>query len=452
MAVLDWLQSALGGGGDPDQQRFEETQAQQPGVLQHLKDILLDTTGRFSGTNSYDPNKTLAQNVLDPESLQQAVTVGMQVGPAAISGRSMVGHNGGPALETPKFPQYAEEYPPTGPPVLKADPKTGKEFLAKQLTPEALAFQKERSRIMADMNKNGYEPYFDPAQRTYVDPSNYPPANVDTLSLVPKKQVTIDQYMEGIGAPETAKALREAYDRGIDLKNADHWYAVGQLEKEYINELGPEAGRKAFLDEFAAPMAATTSGNNPESNLLMAHYLEYMRKRGLVAPTEGYDLPYPIGGRRGGTNLENYAAMREGGGYDYLGADQPKMHNFGRSFIGDLSRAVMDEQMAGGMVGHMGKKFADRARNNAFGLLERPVHDLAAELGVQPGNVQDVAWAGFKNEPGQPFIDVVNEAIERTHRLTGMPRAEIVRRGLVRKEIPLYGTGLLVGGSLADQN
>lgn len=33
MAVLDWLQQMLGGGGDPDQQRWAETQAQQPAVL-----------------------------------------------------------------------------------------------------------------------------------------------------------------------------------------------------------------------------------------------------------------------------------------------------------------------------------------------------------------------------------------------------------------------------------
>jgi len=42
-------------------------------------------------------------------------------------------------------------------------------------------------------------------------------------------------------------------------------------------------------------------------------------------------------------------------------------------------------------------------------------------------------------------MEVVDEAIERTHRVTGMPKDEIVRRGLVRGEIPIYG---LVGGAL----
>ena len=39
------------------------------------------------------------------------------------------------------------------------------------------------------------------------------------------------------------------------------------------------------------------------------------------------------------------------------------------------------------------------------------------------------------------MINHINDSIERTHRLTGMSRDEIVRRGLVRGEIPLYGFG-----------
>jgi hypothetical protein len=51
------------------------------------------------------------------------------------------------------------------------------------------------------------------------------------------------------------------------------------------------------------------------------------------------------------------------------------------------------------------------------------------------------------------MIGIINEAIERTHRITGMPREEIVRRGLVRSEIPLYGMGgAAVMGGVAAQD
>lgn len=348
------------------------------------------------------------------------------------------------------YPQFAERYPETGPPTLVTDKKTGKEFLQKTLTPEAEQFQKTRAQIGDEM-KQGYEPYFDPAKRFDVDPSNYPGRNVDTLTVMPKKQATLDEYLKTIDAPETREKLRAAFARGEELGGADNWYAMGQLEQAYIKELGEKAGRKAYLDEFAVPMASTTSGNNPTTNFLMGQYLEHVRKLGKPMPAGGTELPVTVGGRRSAMNIRDYNAMRQGGGYDYLSADQPKMHNFARSFIGDLDRAVMDEQMAGGMLSHADPKFVDRARKQGFGLLERPVHEEAAAAGVKPGNYQDVAWAGFKNESGGPMIGVVNDAIERTHRLTGMPRDEIVRRGLIRKEIPIYGLGGAVAApSLLD--
>lgn len=76
---------------------------------------------------------------------------------------------------------------------------------------------------------------------------------------------------------------------------------------------------------------------------------------------------------------------------------------------------------------------------------------------MPPANFQDVAWAGFKNlktpsyTSGQPMIQVINDSIERTHRLTGMPRDEIVRRGVIGGQIPLYGLLGAVGlGTAAE--
>ena len=64
-----------------------------------------------------------------------------------------------------------------------------------------------------------------------------------------------------------------------------------------------------------------------------------------------------------------------------------------------------------------------------------------------PRNTRNL-YVSVSDQTNQPFISVINDAIERTHRLTGMPRSEIVRRALVRKEIPLYGAG---GALIAPQ-
>ena len=342
------------------------------------------------------------------------------------------------AADAAPYPQYAEAYPPVAPPELKVDPKSGKEYLGKVTSPEARGFMKAREEAIGEM-KGGYDPYYDPAKRYPVDPGNYPGPNVDTSTLRPAKPETVKKYLDAIDAPITRERLNKAFERGQELGNADNWYFMGQLEHDFVKELGAKDGRKAFLERFAAPMAATTSGNNPTTNLLMSQYLGFLKEKGLPMPKGSYDMPSPIGGRFGMNNVLDWTRMQEKGGYAGLGADQPKMHNFTRSFIGDLSRPVMDEQMTHGMLAGQDPKFIDQARKSAYGMLEEPVIAEAKKRGIDPGAFQDVAWAGLKNEPGKPMISHVNDAIERTHRLTGMPREEIVRRGLIRQEIPIYG-------------
>lgn len=65
-----------------------------------------------------------------------------------------------------------------------------------------------------------------------------------------------------------------------------------------------------------------------------------------------------------------------------------------------------------------------------------------------------VAWGGKKfmatggKYAGKPMIQHVNEAIERTSRLTGLAPDDVVK-GYVRGQIPLYGLGgAAVGASL----
>jgi len=373
-----------------------------------------------------------------------------------------IGHNNPPGSQAwrdapnpnAQFPQYTTEYPPVGPPEMVIFKDTGKEGPSKLLTPEAKVFEKARQKIMTNMNKKGFDPYFDPEARTLVDQSNYPARATDTSMLAPARQEAAQKYWDVTGgSPATRERLQQAIASGENLGDSKNWYYMAQLEQEYIKELGPQAGRAAFLDEFARPMAATTSGQRPGPNLMTAHYLEFLRKQGLSPPAEAHQLPTPIGGRYAATNLSDYSAMRarQAAGEAPFGPDQPKMLDFERSMIGDLSRPVMDEQMAEGMMAGSPKKIIEGARKTAYGMLQKPVMDEAAARGVLPGQIQDIAWAGFKGEEGKSMIQIVNEAIERTHRLTGMARSEIVRRALVRKEIPLYvATGLLGKESLRN--
>jgi hypothetical protein len=413
------------------------------GMMQTMRDYSANefpaTMGAIAQSTDYDPRREAA-------------------GYAAGTAMNMVGMPGGqggfgagarlpkakaqPSAE-PMFPQYAEVYPPVGPPTPTLDPVKGVMYDAKTLTLEAEAFKKERARIMKDMEKSGYKPYFDPAKRTYADPTHYPP-NTNTLDIVPKKQVTIDKDMALIGSDEARKRLDEAFAAGSKSPNAKDWYATGQLEDAFVKELGPVEGRRAYGDNFATGMAATTGGADPTANLLMSQYGNYLRQNNLPYPVT-HQMPFPIGGRYAANNMAKHREVFDAGGFPGLGETNPKRHNFAQNFMGNRGVATMDEQMTSGMTPGL-----QMPPPGKYGLYEKVLHDAAAKAGVPPANFQDVAWAGFKGSEGNPMINHVNDAIERTHRLTGMPRDEIVRRGFVRSEIPIYGMGGLAGLGLSS--
>lgn len=364
-----------------------------------------------------------------------------------------------------KYPQYAETYPPVGPPQL-SDKETGKPiaakgkaaqnlvdkgaaYWAKQNTPEAEAFQKDRLAIQKKMDAEGYKPFFPPQERSHVDPSNHPTSLDMTRDALPNKQETIEKYRKMFDTQAARGRLQKAFDEGKKLGNAKDWYAMRQLEDQYVKHLGPEEGRKRFANEFAHTMAATTGGADPTSNLLLAHYVQWAARHGGI-PEASHQLPFPLGGRYVAGNIKQFQKMPEEGGFTEA---NPKRHDFGHAFLGHANKSPIDEQMIGGLVPGMQVPPGD-----SYGVAAQVVHDLAKKNGVSPRYFQDIAWAGLKKiKVGDkfkykgPMIQDVNDAIERTHRLTGMPRNEIVRRGLVRKEIPLYSNPVPLGALDAQE-
>lgn len=404
------------------------------------------------------------------------VAMGVSGGGLATKVRGAKGPAMGETL-SPKapFPQYAEAYPPVGPPSLVVDEKKlpqliksgmtpeaarrEAEYLEKTLTPEAEAFQKARNKIQKQLDKEGYTPYFDPAKRFDVDPANYGPFADTAVAAAPKTAKTQQQWAERYGTPEARERLQAGYKAGQGIADADRWYWMGQLEKAYVDELGEVAGREAFKKEFADMMAATTGGASPYNNFMMAHYASHMAKTGQALPERSYDLPFPIGGRYAAGNIAQARKYIEGGMQGFDPAVNPKRYDFSSAYTGNPRAGTMDEQMFGAI--QPGGTIPEW-----YGPATQVLREEAAKAGVAARDFQDVGWAGLKKiktegkgkgfEYEGPMINHINRSIETTHRLTGMPREEIVRRGLIRKEIPMYGIGAAaavpVMGSLAAQD
>lgn len=368
--------------------------------------------------------------------LAMATGVGIPVG-MAMKGAAATGKAGKAAKKGKQAAGFdpvkmRTQYPDTLPGVPAVDKKTGKEYIAKQNSPEAMAVEAARKAAQKDIDKGNYTPMFDLEKRYYADPAPYNIQGNTLTDAMPARQETIDKYKAMYDTPEARQRLTEAYQKGAADPSTQNWYAMGQLENEYIQRLGPEAGRQRFNEDFAQAMAATTGGADPTSNFLMGAFGNYQRARGLPIPKNAYDMPYPIGGRYASGNMTMYDKVMVQG-KPMTAADQPKRFNFASNFLGDRSRATIDEQMMGGIAPPLKAPAA-----GSYGVAEGVVQDIAKGLGVQPANAQDVMWAGLKNVPGKPMIQHVNESIERTARITGQTPEQVLD-AMIRNRSPMYG-------------
>lgn len=427
-------------------------------------------------------------NITDQD-IERGTNVAMSAGPGSIGGK--IGDVLNPQLRAKaeglfgKWSRYGEEYPPTGPPELMSKLPDGKGgflskadkpvpyatleeamakdaepgfFLEKRLLPDVEQFQKDRLSIQKDMDLHGYEPYFDPAKRTDVNPKHYGPFADTAIEGAPKTAKTQAEWNEKYGTDEIRARLRAGFEQGKALPETDRWYYMGQLEKEYVKELGPKAGREAFKSEFADMMAATTGGAAPYDNFLMSHYANVANKRGERLPERSYELPFPIGGRFASGNIKQAQKYIDEGNANWPGQNS-KRYDFSSAYMGNKNAGTIDEQMM--------TAFDPTLKNKQpqwYGPATATLRQEAAKLGVDARGFQDVGWAGLKakktTDAGKafeyegPMINHINRSIETTHRLTGMPKEEIVRRGLIRKEIPMYGLGgaAVMGGLAAQDN
>jgi hypothetical protein len=306
-------------------------------------------------------------------------------------------------------------------------------FLAKAQSPEAKEMMKWRDKIRKDMEKNGYEPYFDVDKRYDVDPGHYPAPGDTRTEALPATQKTRDKYLEQAMHPDALAKLATAYEKGLIMPNTKDWYFMGQLEQASIDELGPVAGRAAFKD-MMGQMAATTGGASPSDNFMAAQYARYHRDKGLYVPERGFQVQSPVGGR---FISENMKQSNQFGG-QFEAALNPKRHDFHLSLMGHKNRPVMDEQM---MTTGWNMQVPP---GGAYGSFTEPIHKLAADYNTDPREFQGVGWSGGKSlkDPkytsGQPFIQTVNEAIERSRRLHGTSAEEALRQAIIRARKPTY--------------
>ena len=222
------------------------------------------------------------------------------------------------------------------------EPKRVGDYLGKVNSKEALKIKKQLIGIQKEIDAGHYTPYFDVSKRKDVNPKNYKFDTPTVTQNVPKKPETIIKYDNMANSKEADKRIKAAFAEGKKIPDADRWYFMEQLEKEFINELGPVFGRQAFEERFAKSMAATTGGSSPKANLRMAMYGNYLRYKKIKYPEYAHEMPFPIGGRYAMGNIDMHKKLMSN---PIDSKTNPKRHNFRSNFLGDKSSATIDEQM-----------------------------------------------------------------------------------------------------------
>jgi hypothetical protein len=386
----------------------------------------------------------------------------------AINPRAVIGSNTAPMG---LMPQLAARYPTPSPPTVnfreggkavspavipdwRTTPLPEGRYYGKAKSAEEKALTNVSAKVQKQIEAGNYKPYFDPAKRFDVDPTKYPTRGTATP---PKAAKTVAELTARTADPELAQRLIHYYNAGKDDPGAVNWYMMGQLEKEFIKEYGSKEGRVQFQRKFADQMAATTGGSNPTDNFRNAMFANFQQSQGLPAvPEASHQLSSPIGGRYVGGNM----AMADKIAAQGLTPENPKRYNFSGNFLGDKNAVTLDEQMSN-ILKWKNKEFS----GPEYRPHEQLVQQVAAQLGIDPRQLQEVAWSGYKKTEGggsgskgkraKPMIEIVNEAIERTSKITGVPPAEVVRQGIVLSRMPLFNAAgiavpvgvLLAGGS-----
>ena len=417
--ALDWLMQQLGGddqstqpplGGftkpvSPDPSRVADAfSGARATALDHLQNVLGDMPGRFGGT-SYDPNRSLAQNALDPESLQQAVTVGMQVGPAAMIGKGTAA----PLFDLSRLPERPDV--PQGPIERLPPPAKGvPDWVKAQLTDPAMRDQYKQvlqlgREIGGDQNSLGWWNTF-PLRERYVgelgeeagdrawrsdmtmlsatSPRHDFPANIRQASYFGNR------LAEGRGLPELVRKPQERNPNAYNLvptESAPKGYANFPL---HIQNIG---------------------------NLLDAE--------GRVKPTYSLENNYPL--------------------------DNPKPASMAQNLVGNWYVPTIDvrDLRAMGMKYKSGKPMEAVDPASIYGHVESTFHrPLAEELGLDPAQMQSSTWIGVPSYFGRfdksgtgSALSTLEDRIRQTAAARGMTPEQVFQRGWLRKEFPLLSAG-----------
>jgi hypothetical protein len=288
-----------------------------------------------------------------------------------------------------------------------------------------------------------------------------------------------DRIAELTSDPKVREQMLDVIRQGME-KKGHHWYNAEPLLKEFVDELGPDEGMKAFR-KYMDFVAATSPRSDVGTNVRNASYYYNLWKNDQPMPEVGTRNPAPYGHLAQKNHQMNAQAVA-GEGWDPL--KNPKPASFVENLVGNQSPATIDThafrlpallKQDPRFLETSFKEGKDVAPQNIKGLLEsgqitmdealkRPAwwqsqpskteykamedyyKGLGEELGITPAQTQAAAWVGggkttgLASDSSKPFIGFFEDRLKVTAEKNGLSEREVLKK-FIRGEMPLLGIG-----------
>jgi hypothetical protein len=279
--------------------------------------------------------------------------------------------------------------------------------------------------------------------------------------------------------------MAEVIQQGQKMGGAN-WYNADPLLEKFVQQLGPEAGQKAYR-KYMDFVAATSPRSDVGTNIRNASYYYGRDMRGEGMPAVGDRNPQPYGHMA--QRLHQMNAERVAGpGWDPL--NNPKPASFVENLAGNQEPVTVDTHafrlpailaqdprfletayqaskdapklniqklvMSGDMSMEDALKtpayWQAQPKSNEYGAMERYYKPIGRELGMTPAQTQASAWVGggkltgLASDESKPFLRFFDDRIMKTARETGMDPKDVLR-DFISGKAPLYAKG----GSVEDR-
>lgn len=268
---------------------------------------------------------------------------------------------------------------------------------------------------------------------------------VDPGNARPKTIATANRKMGALFNKQNRARLEDYVRKGMERQQAERWYWSGGIRDRFIEELGEDAGVKAFED-FMDFKAATSPRSTVRSNIRRAS--EFFRRNRQGEPMMGR-MPPEYGHMMESTHRGALNRWLDSGRI----ADpnvQTKIARYAENLKGNYDPVTADT--------HFMKIVTGRSRkpsNAEYAAIQRYVSEEAARLGISPAEYQSALWAGAGDVTGvantSNITPAMNRRIKQTAQELGITEDEAAKR-FMRGDIRLRAAAPGGVGVLAAQD